>query len=361
MDDATISEQFLGRPEQSMSISRRAKDVFLACLLLSICNPAYAQNAGSNADAADDNEAVSQEGKWIPSIQSDLIAEKFDDLDRMADQYRREKSRLPGGEWRLRLFYAALDAPRQSDQDTRDHLAHLEHWMQRRPDSITARVALATSLHRWAWVARGSGEAQTVTAEGWRLFNERIKQSQTVLDGAANMTPMCPQWYSEMMTVGLAQSWDASRMKDVFDRGIQFEPDYFYLYRQYANYLLPKWDGHPGDAAAFATSSADRLGGDTGDLLYFQIAGVLIKRGDSSFPVHEMDWDRIQHGYHVLSAQYGVSRRTMNELAFMAYKFKDAAVARQQFAAIGDKWSRGVWRNREYFDRARDWSRAHSS
>jgi hypothetical protein len=41
------------------------------------------------------------------SIESDLMREKFDDLDNMADRYRREKSRLPGGEWRLRLFYAA--------------------------------------------------------------------------------------------------------------------------------------------------------------------------------------------------------------------------------------------------------------
>lgn len=335
--------------------------LLLPALILTLSLNARPQGADAKVNADDDDDASVSLGQWTRNIESSLIAEKFDDLDNMADQYRHEKSRLPGGEWRLRLFYSALDAPRQSDQDTRDHLAHLEHWTQGRPASITARVALAASLHRWAWVARGTGYAQSVTPEGWRLFNERIKQSQSVLDGAANMSPMCPQWYSEMMTVGLAQSWDASQMKDLFDRGIQFEPGYFYLYRQYANYLLPKWDGHPGDASAFAKSSADRLGGDSGDLLYFQIATVLIRRGDSSFPVRQMDWERIQRGYQTLSAQYGESRRTMNQLAFMAYKFKDAAVARRQFAAIGDKWSRGVWRDREYFDRARDWSRARSS
>jgi len=233
--------------------------------------------------------------------------------------------------------------------------------MQSRPDSITARIALATSLHRWAWVARGNGYSNTVTPEGWRLFDERIKQSQAVLEGAAKVSAMCPQWYSEMMTVGLAQSWDASRMKDIFDRGIEFEPGYFYLYQQYANYLLPKWDGHPGDAAAFAKSSADQVAGNAGDQLYFRIATFLIKRGDGDFPVHDMDWDRIQRGYQALSAQYGTSRRTMNQLAFMAYRFKDAAVAGQQFAAIGDDWAPGVWRDRQFFDRARDWSRAHPS
>jgi hypothetical protein len=329
-------------------------------VLLTTSNLARAQSPDSTVNASDEDSEVRPQ-QWARSIESSLINEKFDELDRMADHYRREKSRVTGGDWRLRLFYSVLDAPRQTDQDSRDHLAHLEHWMQLRPDSVTARVALATSLHRWAWVARGNGYASTVTPEGWRLFNERIKQSEAVLEGAANMSPMCPQWYSEMMIVGLAQSWDANRMKETFEQGIQFEPGYFYLYLQYANYLLPKWNGHTGEASTFAKSSADHLGGDAGDLLYFQIATGLIRRGDDSFPVHEMDWARVQRGYQALSAQYGASHRTMNELAYMAYKFEDAAVARQQFAAIGDKWARGVWRDRKYFDRARDWSRAHTS
>ena len=347
-----------------MPFFRLAKTFLLIpALLLTTSNAARAQagDSSGNDTAYADDEAVPHERQWKRSIESDLIDERFSDLDRMADQYRRERSRLPGGGWRLHVFYSALDAPQQTDKDTRDHLAHLEHWMRQRPESITARVALATSLDRWAWVARGGGYARTVTPEGWRLFNERIKQAQAVLEESANMSSMCPQWYSQMMTVGLAQNWDASRMKDIFDRGIQFEPGYFYLYRQYANYLLPKWDGHPGDAAAFARTSADQLGGDAGDLLYFQIATVLISRGDRDFPVRQMDWDRIQRGYQALSAQYGASGRTMNELAFMAYKFHDATVARQQFTLIGDKWSRGVWRDRKLFDRARDWSTAHAS
>jgi hypothetical protein len=231
--------------------------------------------------------------------------------------------------------------------------------MKAHPESITPRIALATSLHRWAWVARGNGMADTVTPEGWRLFDERIKEAQVVLDGSAKMQNMCPQWYSEMMTVGLGQSWDAKRVKENFDRGIQFEPDYYYLYLQFANYLLPKWDGHPGDASTFARSSADRLGGSAGDLLYFQIATVLIRRGDGDFPIKQMDWERIRRGYQALSTQYGVDRRTKNQLAFMAYKYRDVNVLKQQFAVIGDDWAPGVWRDRKFFDRARDWSQGN--
>jgi len=167
---------------------------------------------------------------------------------------------------------------------------------------------------------------------------------------------MCPQWYSEMMTVGLAQSWDASRLQATFARGIQFEPNYYYLYQQYASYLLPKWDGHTGDASTFAKTSADQLGGDPGDILYFQIATELIRQGNGDFPISEMDWQRIQHGYQLLTTQYGGDRFTRNQLAFIAWRYRDAETASRQFDLIGDDWSRSVWTNRIFFDRARDWS-----
>ena len=333
--------------------------ILAPALFLSVSKPLSAQDAAAiHVVSAGDESALSQSG-WRQLVETNLIQEKFDELERMAAEYRSEKSRFPGGDWKLRQFYGALDAPQLTDKDSVDHIAHLERWMQERPQSVTARVALATSLHRWAWVARGNGFANTVTAEGWRLFGERIQRSQQVLESAAKLDAKCPQWYSEMMTVGLAQSWDAGRMKDIFDRGIQLEPGYYYLYLEYANYLLPKWDGKPGDASAFAKSSADDVGGDAGDELYFQIATILIKRGDGDFPVHEMDWERIQRGYQALTAQYGASRQSKNQIAFMAYKFKDAAFARQQFELIGNNWSQFVWRDRQFFDRARDWAQGH--
>jgi hypothetical protein len=361
-------------------ISRFASALVLVpSLFLFVSKPASAQTAQSSPSGESQSPeavlaALSAKGAaleeepqadlhgraWTRLIQTDLVEEKFDDLDRMAAQYRSEKSRFPGGEWKLLYFYGALDAPQLTDKDTLDHLEHLKRWIAQRPESITARVALATSLHRWAWEARGNGMGDTVTPEGWRLFEERIQQSLSVLKAAANLHERCPQWYSEMMVVGLAQSWDEGRMREIFEQGIRFEPGYFHLYKQFANYLLPKWDGKPGDASTFAKASADKVGGEEGDVIYFHIATAIIGKNGSSFGVHEMDWPRIQRGYQALTAQYGATGWLKNEIAFMAWKFHDAAFARQQFSLIGDHWDRSVWHDRERFDRARDWAQSHS-
>jgi hypothetical protein len=345
-----------------MRLPKFAVLLLLAPSLVFLSRPLRAQAApgGHEALATDEDAGSLHEAKLKHLVEADLVAEKFDDLDRMAYQFRSEKSRFPGGSWKLTEFYGALDKPMLTDKDTLDHLAHLRRWVAQRPDSITARVALATSLHRWAWEARGNGMANTVTDEGWKLFNERIQESMEVLNAAAKLHDRCPQWYSEMMIVGLAQNWDEARMREVFEQGVQFAPDYFRLYKQMANYLLPKWDGKPGDAVDFATSAADRVGGDEGDEIYFHIADAVIGKNGRNFGVKQMDWARIQRGAQVVTAKYGTTGWLQNKMAYYAYKFQDAAVARQQFEQIGDRWDRGVWRDRARFDEARDWSQNHS-
>lgn len=346
----------------------RRRVLFSSLLLLPFGLPIarlHAQDrpALTAAPADDTDEVDESKGRLIHDVREDLANERFDNLDRVANQFRRDKSRWTGGGWKLRTFYDALDAPHHSEADTVEHLDHLRHWMTQRPESITARVALATSLTRWAWVARGNGTADKVTAEGWQLFDQRIKEAHAVLQGSRDMKTMCPQWFHEEMTVGLAQGWDQRQMRELFDRAVQFEPEYQYFYKERVGYLLPKWYGQPNDAVNFAKTEADRLGGDNGDYMYWEMATVILKRGNGNLDqfVPRMDWDRIQRGFQVASNRYKANFTQKNQLAFMAYHFKDSAVAQQQFASIGNGWVPGVWRDRNFFEKIRDWSTGHNS
>jgi len=204
-------------------------------------------------------------------------------------------------------------------------------------------------------VARGGGTSDTVTDAGWKLFEARIDREQQVLETAGKLPKLDPQWFSETMSLGLAAGWDRPKMQDVFDRGTKFEPGYYDLYRDYANYLLPKWYGKPGDATAFARTEADRAGGDDGDLIYFYVATVVIKRGNGAIPTKEMDWQRIKRGEYVLEKRFGATRAHTNQLAFMAYQYRDAATAAPLFATIGDRWTPAVWKDKAGYDKARIW------
>jgi hypothetical protein len=332
--------------------------VAIACSLLIPPLIAMAQSSAPRQSTSDaDSEITAVNGKWVRTIREALVAEKFDDLEAMAAQYRTTKSRVPGGDWQLHLFYAALNGPRAGDTNMPDHLAHLQRWMAAKPQSVTPAVAYASSMTKWAWQARTGAQADNVTEEGWRLFKERAAGARAALDAVAHQ-PLDGQWYSDYMTVALAQDWDNDRMKALFEKGSGAFPGYFYLYKQYADYLQPKWDGKPGEAGFFAKSAADAIGGSDGDLLYYEIGASLLGRSNGNVNAKSLDWPRLQRGYTALVTRYGTTNHIENELAVMAFKERDATVAQAQFVRIGDRFASSAWKDRTQFDRARDWAAA---
>jgi hypothetical protein len=69
-----------------------------------------------------------------------------------------------------------------------------------RPQSVTARVALARAYLNYAYDARGEGNAGTVSDSGWKLFAERTAEGKRILDEASALPTKCPEWYIAMLS-----------------------------------------------------------------------------------------------------------------------------------------------------------------
>ena len=109
--------------------------------------------------------------------------------------------------------------------------------MSTKPSSVTARIALAGAYANYAWEARGSDYADTVTKNGWKLFAQPIDKAKEILEEASTLKAKCPHWYVVMQRVALAESWDLARATALLDQAVAFEPDYYYYYRAHAGYL----------------------------------------------------------------------------------------------------------------------------
>jgi hypothetical protein len=132
-------------------------------------------------------------------------------------------------------------------------------------------------------------------------------------------------------------------------RSISVEPSYYYLYEAHA---LPKWYGKPGDTAAFAQSTVDRIGGPEGDFVYFRIALDLnCCKGKGQAP--DLSWPRVKQGFSALEQLYGSTNYELNALAFIAIHQKDTQFAQLLFARIGDNWAENVWGTKEKFDKSK--------
>lgn len=299
-------------------------------------------------------------GNYEEAIRTFLGTESFQRIDEIADTERSSKRRLPGGFWAIHLLYIPLSAPLHgsdsSESEWQLHVARLQRWMDQRPQSITARVALAISYVNYGWKARGGSAADQVTDEGWRLFAERSGKAGKILADAFNLPARDPEWYLAMQSVLEAQGASKAMQTAMFEKAIAFEPDYQYYYRQQAHMLEPQWEGEEGESALFAEQQADRIGGKKGDMIYYMISTYLNCRCDSKNQPNGMSWQRIKRGYAAVEEQYGASLVNMNQMARFAGAAGDPVFAHDLFKRIGENWDPDTWETRKYFETVRDWA-----
>lgn len=290
------------------------------------------------------------------AIRQLLDSEDFDRLECIANAARSGKTKFSGGLWELHNFYLSIQKPQghATDEDWQNYLAKLDKWASVKPDSVTARIALANAYEAYGWVARGDGYSDSVTESGWRLFGERVAKAQSILQEADKLQAKCPEWFVVMLQISRDQSWDSDAAADLFKRAVVFEPDYYYYYRLRAAYLSPKWSGEEGDTAKFAADSANSIGGKDGDILYFQMAETLVCCEKDAFL--QMSWPRLQNGYLQLVAKFGKDLHASNFLARMAVRENDGIVADGAFKEIGENWDEDTWGTKDFFNDNRSWA-----
>jgi len=291
-----------------------------------------------------------------------LEQDKFDTIDMIADRARSTKKRFVGGFWYIHAIYRGLGEPRQGtthsgEAEWQQHIDRLKRWVAQRPNSVTARIALADSYMGYAWNARGTGTADTVSEDGWQVFHDRLELAGQTLKDAYDLPTKDPEWYLVML--GLVRDLGGSKemMAATFDKAFAFEPDYYYYDQVMAGALQEKWLGEKGDLAAFAEKAADRLGGDRGDIVYYEIARQINCNCGEDQDLHGLSFPRIKRGYIALEKQYGVSLDHLNKIAYLASVGGDPFYANEIFGRMQDNWDPDTWKSQSYFETAKAWAK----
>ena len=321
-----------------------------------------AKTAAEQAAVAGD-ELLNDDGLYQSHIARVLAQGDFVQLEKEAQKVRADKSRLQGGVWKIFGLYEGASKPvtggRATESDWKAHIATLKKWVAASPESATARIALANAYVEYAWAARGNGYADSVSGSGWDRFGERIALAKATLMEAARLKEKCPYWYEAMQIVALGEGWNKAQARELFDQAAAFEPTYYHYYREYANFLLPKWYGEEGETQAFAEEVTSRLSEPDASIIYYEIASLLACQCDKERDsLAGMSWPRVRQGFEKLSELYGTSNLKLNRFAYMSFVANDQASARSVFPAIHDDWNHLVWHSAQSFEGARAWASA---
>jgi len=297
--------------------------------------------------------------RFSGEMREHLKTEDFDFLERTAAELSRRKERFQGGEWKITRFFNGLEKPaKDSDEATwKGHLARLESWSKRRPESITAATAFGSALIAYGWEARGTSYADSVSEEGWRSFSERLGRAERLLARVKGLGTPSIYCYSRMQDLACAQGWDRQRYEQLFEEGFRAEPKYLGIYTRKATYLLPRWHGKPGEWEKFADAAADRVGGKEGAVIYAHIAWRMSEYFEIGkfFTEARVSWEKVRQGFIHREELYGPSVRDLNAFCLLAGAARDGETARILFSRIGDKWDPDVWDNKAYFDSFKAW------
>jgi len=326
--------------------------VIAAALILTAPHPLAAEPAAAGVDNPDLSDSDLRD--FRVSLLGMFNSGRYADLDALAQQMQQQRSRFAGGAWRLHVFFNTLSSPGSetaTDAAWTAHIAKLEQWARSSPAWPTAQIALAQTYLRFAWKARGHGYSNTVTPEGWELFRDRVQTARATLEQCAVPAENSPHWYLEMQGVALDQQWDRAAFDALAERALAHEPGYYYFAVAESNYLLPKWYGKPGDTERFAAEVADRIGGDEGDAVYFQIAAAINCCKRTQAPA--LSWPRVQRGFAAVESLYGSTNRQRNVMAYLALRSGDVTSAQRLFARIGNDWNESVWKTKAAFDAGR--------
>ena len=152
---------------------------------------------------------------------------EYDKLEDLASEGRSVEASWPDGTWKVVPVYVGLEvAANAPDGVWIARQNAIKEWMQARPASITAPVALALNLTEFAWKARGSGYADTVTEAAGKLFDERLGHAANVLREAETLKGKCPVYWTTLMKIALGLQVSKMQFDHIFKQAIQAWPDY---------------------------------------------------------------------------------------------------------------------------------------
>ncbi|MDX2079680.1 MAG: CPBP family glutamic-type intramembrane protease [Terrimicrobiaceae bacterium] len=283
-----------------------------------------------------------------------LEAGDIDGLERLADALRQGRERLDGGTWILARFYRQISRLPDDPEAAAERIRFFERWVAEKPESRTAPVALAEALTSYAWDARGSGWASSVSEDGWRLFRERLAQAWDALEVAGE--PRCPGWYAAAQTVALGQNWDRDRYFAMVDEAIKNEPTYGTYYTNTCYWLLPRWHGEPGEFPAWIAEKADAVPEAERDRHYAFLVWMAERMpvsGEIVFDEGFLDWERTKRGFREWIAAVPDNRMVRFQFLRLALMADDPEVAREQFDVLGGLYFPPMWKSEAEFEAAR--------
>ncbi|MCC9599538.1 hypothetical protein LOC67_03120 [Stieleria sp. JC731] len=158
-------------------------------------------------------------------------------------------------------------------------LEKLTNWLQQ--GGAIARTVSGYRHHKIAWNARGSGYADTVSADGWEIFEKHGQQADEQLTSVVENFEKPPALalstlIQNRLDHGGYSDNPLAEVNEMARRAVELYPDHTGAAGAIAFKLLPQWFGEEGELMSFIRAYANLYEGSYSDIVYAQLIGDTI-------------------------------------------------------------------------------------
>jgi len=311
--------------------------------LLIVILSAIAMQATAHAGELEDRSAIARQ------VSALFEAERFDELDRMAEEFRTRESRTSSGLWKLTMYYMGLYVQRDGPLDEAyfDKVDQLfQKWAAQSPDSTVAHTGYAISLVNRAWFYRGDGWASDVPKDAWKPFHEFLEKARLYLMDHKQVSDKDPVWFDTMLVIATGENWPLDRFLALVEEASAKHPYFYRIYFKAIDYLLPKWHGDKAMIEEFANLAVEKTHEREGVGMYARIYWYAsqFQFGTKLFTDSNVVWDRMAAGIDDVLTRYP-DQWNINNFAHFACLARDREKAAELLARIEGEPIKLAWRN----------------
>ncbi|WP_411825246.1 hypothetical protein [Luteolibacter sp. AS25] len=206
--------------------------------------------------------------------------------------------------------------------------ASYDEWEAASPNSLLIPTARILYWVNFAWKARGGGYANTVGADDWKLFSQRLDKAKTIFDqeiAPLNGKPYPnANIYSAAMSIALGQGWDIQKCYDeLLTPSIAASPESTFIHGDITNFLQTKWHGAQGDDYRFYKTIPGRIGGELGKEMYARVLVFEKIHELTNYRPDLVDWELAKEGMIVAMQRYPESTHLLTSFVKFAHRYNE--------------------------------------
>lgn len=290
---------------------------------------------------ADERAAVRAKAKEA------YLAGDFGSLEHQHETYSEfTRERTSSGAFKMTLLFDGIaDAKRGSTEDSllRD-IQRTKTWTSENSAAPLAHVLHAAALLEYGGYFRGSGFANTVPPQAWKIYEEYARKAGDYLLQSQAAASKSTSWHVWTLNIARIAGWPSEVVRRIFEAGVAQDPTDYRLYQNTLEYYLPKWSGSAQATDEFIQYAVTRAPSSYGLELYARLyAGA----GEGQFKRRLymdslVDWAKMKEGLELWYQRFPTTWNK-NIVAYHACIAGDKSLAKQTLNEIGDSLELRIW------------------